>query len=371
MDKQFYYEIGLDLHKNHCQVAIVDRKGTTYKQVKIPNNPQILDIFFSSLDKPFRVTFESTRNYYWLADYLNEKKIPFVMANPYLNRMIATVHAKNDKYDAQALANLTRTNLVAKCYVPDKKIRYLRELVRHRASLIKMRTLVKNKIQTLLCKYNLKAPYHYVFGAKGRTWIENEALPPLVKLLLDENLSVIESIDTRVHFIYERIKVRVLKHPYYRILTSIPGIGLIHAATLIAEIADISRFRNPNSLVRYTGLSVNTFASADVIHSGHITKQSNKYIRTALVEAVPHVVVKDPGLRCFFGYLKAKRGYAIASVAVARKLCRSIYFMLKKKSVYKYRKIQEAWVIDYARITTRAIAPVGCNVYYSDPGSVA
>ena len=88
----------------------------------------------------------------------------------------------------------------------------------------------------------------------------------------NENLSVIEFINTRVQFIYERIKVRVLKHPYYRILTSIPGIGLIHAATLITEIADISRFRSSNSLVRYTVLSINAFASADVIHSGHINK---------------------------------------------------------------------------------------------------
>jgi len=63
------------------------------------------------------------------------------MANPYLNRMIATVRAKNDTYDAQVLANLTRTNLVAKCYVPDKKIRYLRELIRHRASLIQNENL--------------------------------------------------------------------------------------------------------------------------------------------------------------------------------------------------------------------------------------
>ena len=356
MDKRFRYEVGLDLHKNYSQVAVVNEQGIRCNQAKIPNESQILDIFFSSLGKPFRVTFESTRNYYWLADYLNEKKIPFVMPNPYLNRMIATVHAKNDKYDAQVLANLTRTNLVAKCYVPEKNTRHLRELIRHRASLIRMRTLAKNKVQTLLCKYNFKAPYHYVFGTKGRTWLENEAFPPLVKLLLGENLSVIESIDTRLQFIYERIKTRVLKHPYYRILTSIPGIGLIHAATLIAEIADISRFRSPNSLIRYTGLSVNTFASADLIHSGHINKQSNKYIRTALVEAVPHVAGKDPGLGLFFEYLKAKRGHAIACVAVAKKLCRSIYFMLKKNEPYRYRRIQKAWARDYARITTRALS---------------
>ena len=84
------------------------------------------------------------------------------MANPYLNRMIATVHAKNDKYDAQVLANLTRTNLVAKCYVPDKNIRYLRELIRHRASLIRMRTLAKNKIQALRIKFARDFEFGYL-----------------------------------------------------------------------------------------------------------------------------------------------------------------------------------------------------------------
>ena len=342
MDKRFYYEVGLDLHKSYSQVAVVNSKGTTCKQIKIPNNPQMLDIFFSSLDKPFQVTFESTRNYYWLADYLNEKKIPFVMANPYLNRMIATVHAKNDKYDAHVLANLTRNNLVAQCYLTDNKIRHLRELIRHQLGLVRMRTLAKNKMQTLLGKYNVKAPYHYIFGPRGTSWMQKEHFPPFIKTLLDENLSVIESINARVQSIYERIKRRVLKHPYYKILTSIPGIGLIHAATLITEMADISRFRSPNSLVRYAGLSVNTFASADAIHSGHIHKQSNKYIRTALIEAVPHIVGRDPGLGSFFDYLNAKKGHAIASVAVARKLCRSIYFMLKNNEHYKYRRIQSA-----------------------------
>jgi len=79
MDKQFCYEIGLNLHKNYSQVAVVSSKGTTCKQVKIPNNHQMLDIFSCSIDKPFRVSFEAMRNYYWLAGCLNEQKIPYYL----------------------------------------------------------------------------------------------------------------------------------------------------------------------------------------------------------------------------------------------------------------------------------------------------
>ena len=364
MSKKYDLEIGIDLHNNFSQVAVVDTEGRTVSCARFPNSPDVLGNFFDSLHGSYRVTFESTRNYFWLADFLNEKDVPFIMSNPFLNRAIANIHAKNDKYDAVILANLTRSNMIASCFVPSKPIRDLRELVRCRMSIMHQQTVFKNRIHALLAKYNFSGPYQYIFGPNGREWLQAQKFSPLVKELIEDSLDSIDYLRSKADKLYEKIKRRVIKHPWYKILTSVPGIGLIHAATLIAEIADISRFPKVESFVRYAGLSVNTFASADKIHYGHINKQSNYYIRTALVEASQILVRKDPGLSTFYRYLKGLKGHGIATVAVARKLSRSIYFMLKNQTEYKYRKINMAWVKPNARITaihTNRIA--GCNVY--------
>lgn len=343
---------------------MVNTEGKTVSCARFPNSPDVLGRFFDSLHSSYRVTFESTRNYFWLADFLDEKGVPFIMSNPFLNRAIANIHAKNDKYDAVILANLTRSNMIAPCFVSPKPIRELRELVRCRMSIMHQQTVFKNRIHTLLAKYNFNGPYQYIFGPKGREWLQIQNFSPLVKELIEDSLDSIDFLRSKADKLYEKIKRRVLKHPWYKILTSVPGIGLIHAATLIAEIADIHRFPRVESFVRYAGLSVNTFASADKIHYGHINKQSNYYIRTAFVEASQLLVRKDPGLSAFYHYLKGLKGHSIAIVAVARKLSRSVYFMLKKETEYRCRKINTAWVKPNARIAaTHTKWMAGCNVY--------
>ena len=168
MDRKYDFEVGIDLHKRFSQIAVINSEGNTVSQGKYPNSPDLLEKFFDSISGSYRVTFESTRNYFWLADFLDEKGIPFVMSNPFLNRAIANVHAKNDKYDAAILANLTRTNMIAPCFIPPKPIRELRELLRHRIGIMRQQTVLKNKIHALLSKYNFNAPYQCIFGPNGR-----------------------------------------------------------------------------------------------------------------------------------------------------------------------------------------------------------
>ena len=338
------YEIGLDLHKEFSMLALVNTEGKCSHYDRIENVPEQLDQYFSQINGTFRVTFESTRNWYWLADYFQERNIPFILSNPSLNRAIAHIHAKNDKYDARTLAQLTRADLIAQCYVPTKNIRTLRELLYHRQRLLQIRTKLKNRIHVTLAKYNFRAPYQYIFGPHGIKWIENCPLPDPMNSIVTELLTIISEINPRVEAYYIRIKERVENHLYYKLLTTVYGFGVIHAATIIARIAEIGRFPTIEGFTRYSGLAVNTRASAEKITYGHLNRQSDKYLRTTFVEAAYLVIRHDPGLRAFYEYLRAQKGHGCAICAVARKLARSVYWMLKNSTPYRVRRIQPQYI---------------------------
>lgn len=338
------YEIGLDLHKQFSMLALVDKDGKCLRFDKLDNNTTLFDHYFSQISGTYRVTFESTRNWYWLADYLQEHGIDFVMSNLYLNRAIAHVHAKNDKYDARMLAHLTQAGLIASCYVPNKPIRYLRELIYQRSKLLQMRTKLKNRIHLMVDKYNFKAPYDYIFGQNGIKWLETCQFPEVIKQIVKEILQIIEELNPRIEVYYNRIKDRVEKHPYHKLLTSVHGFGVIHSGSIIARVADIKRFPTVEGFIRYSGLSVNTRASANKLTYGHLSRQSDKYLRTTFVEASYLVIKHDPGLRAFYEYLRTQKGHGCAICSVARKLARSVYFMLRNSTEYRVRKVQPQYI---------------------------
>jgi len=338
------FEIGLDLHKEFSMLALVNAHGECLHYDRVENNPEYLDHYFSGIEGTYRVTFESTRNWYWLADYFQERDIDFILSNPALNRAIAHVQAKTDRYDARTLAQLTRAGLIARCYVPEKAIRTLRELLYHRQRLLQIRTKLKNRIHVSLAKYNFRAPYQNIFGPHGLKWIESCELPATIKAIVTELVAIIGELNPRIEFYYNRIKDRVEQHPYYEILNTVHGIAVVHAGTIIARVAEINRFPTVEGFIRYAGLAVNTRQSANRTTYGHLSRQSDKYLRTAFVEAAHIVIRSDPGLRAFYEYLRAQKGHGCAICAVARKLARSVYWMLKNSTPYRVRRIQPQYI---------------------------
>ncbi|MBL7074212.1 IS110 family transposase [candidate division KSB1 bacterium] len=91
-------------------------------------------------------------------------------------------------------------------------------------------------------------------------------------------------------------------------------------------------------------MAVNTRGSADKLYQGKINKQSNKYLRTAFIEAALVAIRKDPGLKAYYEYKKATKGHGKAIVATARKLAKAVYFMLRNNELYRGTKIKPAWI---------------------------
>lgn len=337
-------EIGMDLHKKYSVFGAVNPDGKVLSVDRLSNDTRIFDQYFSRLpSQRVRVTVEQTRGVSWVVDYFDVKKIPLVVANPFLNRAIANVHCKNDSYDATTLANLTRGNFTATCFVPSGKIRQLRELISYRQRLVRISTKLKNKVHDILSRYNYLEPYAGMFGPKGRQWLQEQRFSELHRDILQQTLDLLNQFAPRILALEKTISGRVRDHRYYRRLMSVPGIGQLGTAIVISRVEDITRFPKVHKFVRYAGLSVNTRESGDRLHLGKLNKKSDRQLRSVFVTAAVEAVRKDPGLAQFYEYLLASKGKGIARVAVARKLARSVYFVMLKDKPYRYRQLQAKW----------------------------
>src|SRR4030042_3137800 len=146
--------VGIDAGKTRCRAALMNQNGTIEKEFFFENNNTGIANLVSALTIEDKVVMESTGNLWLnLYDSLDQRNIKVVLANPLKTKAIASAKVKTDKIDARILAHLLRADLIAASYVPEGKIREMRALVRHRLSLVKMRAMVKNKVNAIIDNY--------------------------------------------------------------------------------------------------------------------------------------------------------------------------------------------------------------------------
>ena len=198
---------------------------------------------------------------------------------------------------------------------------------------------MKNRIHSILAKRGVQCHFSDLFGLAGRKFLSALELPPVYRQATDNYLEMIDRLDRMIQKQDKQIRATVTREcPEARLLLSIPGIAHISALLLAAEIGDIKRFPSAKKLCSYAGLVPTTSQSAGKTHYGHLKKDSNKYIRWILIEAVDKAIRKDPGLACVFSKITRKKGKHRARIAVAHRLLESVYYMLKKNELYRTRK---------------------------------
>ncbi|MDG7043553.1 MAG: transposase [Nitrososphaerota archaeon] len=145
--------VGLDLHKNYIQAAVVDDNGKLLKEKRIPNGDREILSFFEDemLKDGSDIVMESSSTWYHVYDLLSRAQgNHIILSNPVKTKAIASARVKTDKLDARALANLLRGGYIPECYIPSREVLDLREMVRYRASLVRARTRIKNKVHSIL-----------------------------------------------------------------------------------------------------------------------------------------------------------------------------------------------------------------------------
>jgi transposase len=157
---------GVDYHRSFSYLTTMNEKGEIVSQKKLPSNGEIVD-FLKSFGESMEIAIEATPSWYWLYDHLEDEGFEVKLSHPLKTKAIAYAKVKTDKVDSATLAHLLRSNLLPLSYVPEKPVRLNRELLRYRASLVKIQTGVKNKIHTILAKNNVSHDYSDLFGKEG------------------------------------------------------------------------------------------------------------------------------------------------------------------------------------------------------------
>jgi len=320
--------VGLDVHKHKVYGVIMTEQGKIIKEGLFPNKKESYLAFLKGTGEA-SIALEALSFSHPPYDLLEEQGYTVKLAHPLKTRAIAEAKIKTDKIDAQILAHLLRSDFLPTSYLPPPDIRDLRNMVRQRAYLVKLRTELKNKIHAELHKHWIEAPYKNIFTQQGKHWLHTLKLPSI-----HPYLSLLENLEEQITDSSTQITTRAKGNRDAQLLMTIPGIGPYSALLLVAEIGDITRFRDSHKLCSYAGLAPSTRQSGHNIHQGHITKTGDKWIRWVLTQSV-HIHIKyNTHLTQFYHHIAQRRGKKIAIVATASKLLRVIYWMLKNQEEF-------------------------------------
>ena len=246
--------IGLDAHRDFCQVAIADG-GRARSAGRVSTEPAQLALFARSLGPDDRVVLEATGNALAIARILEPHVAEVVLAHAKDVRAISHAKVKTDKVDAKVLADLLAADLIPAVWIGDERTRMMRRLVSRRRGLVQRRTQIKNETAAVLHR-NLKRrpPASDPFGVKGRAWLAEQELPSDERLTLDACLRQLDFLGDELARVDRIIAEHALEDPDVRRLMTIPGIDVTTASTLAAVIGDVRRFPSSRHLVGYLGL---------------------------------------------------------------------------------------------------------------------
>src|SRR5215210_7456768 len=247
--------IGLDVHREFAEVAIWE-DGTVRLAGQIATTPEALRLFAESLCELDEVAIEATCNTHAIARLLERHVGRVVVSNPMKTRAIAEAKVKTDKVDARVLAELLAADYLPSVWIADDETHALRRQVARRAHIVRQRTRLKNRVQSILHRNLIpRCPAADLFGHKRRRWLAEQDLP------VDERQAV-EALLRQLDFHAEELKLidaelaRVaLRCENTRRLMTIPGVDVTVAMSITAAVGDFSRFASPNKLVRYLGLN--------------------------------------------------------------------------------------------------------------------
>ena len=247
--------IGLDVHREFAEVAIW-QDGVVRLAGQIETTPEALRLFAASLCDQDEVAIEATCNTHAIARLLERHVGRVVVSNPTKTRAIAEAKVKTDKVDAQVLAQLLAAGFLPSVWLADDETQALRRQVARRAHIVRQRTRLKNRVQSILHR-NLvpRCPAADLFGHKGRRWLAEQDLPADERQAVEALLRQLDFHGEELKLIDAELARVALDREEVKRLMTIPGVDATVALSIVAAVGDFSRFQSPQKLVSYLGLN--------------------------------------------------------------------------------------------------------------------
>lgn len=256
-------------------------------------------------------------------------------------RVIAESQAKCDRLDTDVLLELSRSNLrLPICYIPNDEVFALREHLRGRSDLVRVRTMVKNRVHAILHRRGILVPTKMdLFTQAGRKFLGEIPLEEVGRHLCDQYLAVVDQIDELVEASNRRLRI-LARDPRWRdalaLLDTLPGIGLFTGLTILAELGDLKRFRGRSAVANYAGLVPVVRDSNQKTYRGPLVRHGSRHLRAVLIEAAWTAQGRVPAYEAIYQRIKQRAGSQVAIVAVARRMLEDAWTILMKQQPFRY-----------------------------------
>jgi transposase len=325
--------MALDIHREYLLVGAQDEEQDwvlTPRRVRIEKFPEWAKKNIRTGDI---VVLETTTNVWATYDIVVPLASRVLVANAAEVKEIANARVKTDKEDIKRLLKLLIGGIVPEVWVPPMHVRELRAFVSYRHRLVKTSTMIRNRLQSLLHKHNLKLSEA---GLLDQAWWEvQKDISPLEKMQIRQELALLGEVEKLTSAVDEELQ-RQSTSPVWGEqalqLMQLPGVGFVVAMTVLSAIGDISRFENAKRLVGYAGIGAGVHDSGKTHKEKKITKKGRKELRWAMVEAAWRAVRMSPYWKeQYKKYLRRLRKPNQAIVVVARKLLVAVWHVLSKE----------------------------------------
>ena len=330
---------GIDLHSNNSVVALLDEQDKVVYGRRLPND---IEIVLAEL-APFRdavegVVVESTYNWYWLVDGLMEAGYDVHLANTAAIVQYEGLKYADDDSDARWLGKLLRLRLLPEGYIYPREERPVRDLLRKRSQLVHQHTGNLHSVQNLMARNRGRSLS--ANRVKGLSYEEVDRLLPDrdLALALKSNLAVMHTLAAVIGSLEQAVKGRIKLRPEYKRLLTVSGIGEILALTIMLETGEIGRFAKVGNYASYCRCVGSERLSNGKRKGRGNTKNGNKYLAWAFVEAANFAVRYNPRIKRFYQRKAARTNRIVAIKTVAHKLARACYHILRDQVVFDVNK---------------------------------
>ena len=326
---------GIDLHSSNNYVGIIDEEDQRLYQKRLPNR---LEYILPALE-PFKkdlegVIVESTYNWYWLVDSLQEQGYKVHLANPSAIKQYEGLKHTDDKWDSFWLTHMKRLNILPEGYIYPKEKRHVRDTLRRRILFIRHRTSHILSLQSAITRnlgYKMSAREIKNLEESDADRLFND---PFLVLTARNNISVIRFINNKVKEIEKAVTSHEKLKPEFNLLRTMPGIGKILGLTIMLEVGDINRFPKVGNYSSYCRAVKSERISNKKKKGDGNRKNGNKYLAWAYVEAANFAIRSCPEVQSFYNRKKAKRNGIVAIKALSNKLTRASYYVMRDQVPY-------------------------------------
>jgi transposase len=286
------------------------------------------------------IAMEGAFGWPWVADLLTELGFEPHLGHPPALKVLAKSEAKTDRVDADRLARFWLQGKFPECYLATPEVRQIRERVRYRMALAHSRTEIKNRIHAILHRQGILHNFSDLFGKRGKAFLRRLSLPAATHYVLDRSLVMLEGVETLLVDVEQWMERNLVEDNVVKILETIPGIGLILAHVIRAEVGELGRFATRQKFTAYCGLAPMADDSAEREGFRHISPFCNHTLRWAFIEAAATVLRsrKCPPAWRKLHYRLAQGGHKramLARVALARELAQLVFTLWKKGEPFR------------------------------------